>query len=304
MELRRFLVILTIVLIILLTIVVWFFPSKEDFRVENPFWNGTRDISSAIPALPLESLFDLPTSPLGTTLILIPYLDFTPAELEELNSFVTQGGTLILVDDYGYGNQILEYLGLKARFSGQVLLDPLFSYKNKWLPRISHLRASSVTNDTESLVFNHATCLTDVEANEVLAQSSSFSFLDLNGNQVWDKDEPTGPLPVISHHNLGNGQIILISDPSLFINSMEIIEDNYSFIQNIAAITTARLLIDQSHLPPSNLHQTKNLLADIRGYLITPVGTLGLVILALTIALMPIWHKKERGESKRDEASL
>lgn len=310
MELHRFLVVLTIVLVIMLTIVVWFFPSNEDFRTENPFWNGTRDISSNYLVSPLQSLSDLPPSPPGTTLILIPYLDFTPAELEQLSSFVTKGGTLILADDYGYGNQILEYLELKARFSGQTLLDPLFSYKNKWLPRISHLTSSSVTTNTESLVFNHATCLIDVETSDVLALSSSFSFLDLDGNQAWDKDEPTGPLPVISHHNLGSGQIILISDPSIFINSMETIESNYTFIQNLTAITTSRLLIDQSHLPPSNLHQTKNLLASARGYLITPVGTLGLVILAVTITLMPIWHKKERegenakGESKRDEASL
>jgi hypothetical protein len=272
--------------------VAWFFPSNEDFRIENPFWNGARDISSIVPASPLLSLSDLPTPFPGTTLILIPYLDFAPAELGKLNSFVTGGGTLILADDYGYGNRILEYLGLEARFSGQVLLDPLFNYRNKWLPRISHLRAISVTNNTESLVLNHATALIDVKADDVLALSSSFSFLDLNGNQEWDKDEPTGPLPVISQHNLGNGQIILISDPSLFINSMTIIADNYTFIQNIAAITTASLLIDQSHLPPSNLHQTKNLLASIRGYLITPVGTLGLIILVLTITLMPIWHKK------------
>ena len=294
MELHRFLVILTIALVIILAIVVWFFPSNEDFRIENPFWNGTRDISSSYPVSPLQSLFDLPPSPHGSTLILIPYLDFTRAELGELNSFVTKGGTLILADDYGYGNQVLEYLGLKARFSGQVLLDPLFSYKNKWLPRISHLASSSVTSNTESLVFNHATCLIDVETNDVLAQSSSFSFLDLNGNQAWDKDEPTGPLPVISHHNLGSGQIILVSDPSIFINSMETIESNYTFIQNLTAITTAELLIDQSHLPPSNLHQTKNLLASVRGFLITPVGTLGLVILALTITLMPIWHKTKK----------
>jgi hypothetical protein len=291
-ELHRFLVILTIALVIILAIVAWFFPSNEDFRVENPFWNGARDISSIVPASPLHSLSDLPPSPQGSTLILIPYLNFTTAELEKLNSFVTGGGTLILADDYGYGNQILKYLGLEARFSGQVLLDPLFNYRNKWLPRISHLRASPVTNNIESLVLNHATALIDVKANDVLAFSSSFSFLDRNGNQEWDEGEPTGPLPVISKHNLGNGQIILVSDPSLFINSMTIIEDNYIFIQNIAAITTASLLIDQSHLPPSNLHQTKNLLASIRGYLITPVGTLGLIILALTITLMPIWHKK------------
>jgi hypothetical protein len=243
---------------------------------------------------PLQSLSDLPPSPQGATLILIPYLEFTPAELEQLNSFITQGGTLVLADDYGYGNQILEYLGLKARFSGQTLLDPLCNYKNKWLPRISHLTPGSITTNTESLILNHATCLTNIETDNTLARSSSFSFLDLNGNQTQDKDEPSGPLPVISYHNLGNGQLILISDPSIFINSMETIEDNCTFIQNLTAITTSELLVDQSHLPPSNLHHTKNMLADVHGWLITPVGTVGVVIVALTITLMPIWHKTEK----------
>jgi len=292
-ELRRFLVILSVVLVLILTIVVWFFPSNEDFRAENPFWNGTEDISSSYSATPLESLSDLPLLPQGSTLILVPYLEFTPAELGELNSFVTKGGTLVLADDYGYGNQILEYLGLKARFSGHILLDPLFSYKSKWLPRISHLASSSVTDNTDSLILNHATCLIDVEASDVLALSSSFSFLDLNGNQAWDGGEPTGPLPVISYHNLGSGKIILISDPSIFINSMETIESNYTLIQNIAAITTSELLIDQSHLPPSNLHQSKNLLSAIRDSFNTLGGAVGLVIVALTVTLIPIWYKKK-----------
>ena len=117
MGLRRFVVMLTIALVLILTAVVWFLPTNEDFRADNPFWNGIKDISSSYPASPLASLSGLPSSPQGSTLILIPYLDFTPAELEALNSFATQGGTLVLADDYGFGNQILEYLGLKARFS-------------------------------------------------------------------------------------------------------------------------------------------------------------------------------------------
>jgi len=294
MELRRFLVILTIALVLIVTIVAWFFPSNEDFRTENSFWNGTKDISSISSASPLASLSELPSSPQGATLILIPYLNFTTAELGELNSFVTQGGTLVLADDYGFGNQILEYLGLRTRFSGQTLLDPLFNYKNKWFPRIYHLTSSPITSNTESLVLNHATCLTGVETDDVLALSSSFSFLDLNDNQVWDKDEPTGPLPVISRHSLGSGQLILVSDPSIFINSMETIESNFNLVQNLAAITTSNLFIDQSHLPPSNLNQTKNLLAYTRGALMTPVGTLGLVIVALGITLVPIWHRRRQ----------
>lgn len=294
MELRRFLTILTIALVIILSAVVWFLPSNDDFRVENPFWNGIKNISSITQALPLASLSNLPSSPQGSTLIIIPYLDFTPSELEEISSFVTRGGTLVVADDYGFGNQILEYLGLEARFSGQTLLDPLSNYKNKWFPRIAHIISSPITRNTESLVLNHATSLTRIENDDVLALSSSTSFLDLNDNESRDEGEPTGPLPVISRHSLGSGQLILISDPSIFINSMENLDSNHTFIQNLAAITTSSLYIDQSHLPPSNLHQTKNLLAYTRDALTTPAGMLGLVVVSLTITLMPIWYRRRK----------
>lgn len=291
MALHRFLLIITAAIVILLLIAAWFLPSDKDFRTDNPLWNGTKEIKARHPATPLASLSDLPTPPQGSTLILIPYLNFTPMELEEINSFVTQGGRLILADDYGCGNQVLEYLGFKARFSGQPLLDPLSKYKNKWLPKIPHINPSPVTADTESLVFNHATCLTNVEDSDILAWSSQFSFLDQNSNQAWNEDEPTGPLPVISQYNLDSGQVILIADPSLFINSMGEIADNDKLWQNIAAITTASLYIDQSHLPPSSLHRTKNLLAHTLDSLTTLPGTLGVVLVALTATLIPIWRK-------------
>jgi len=294
-ELRRFLTILIIAVVIILTAAAWFLPSNEDFRADNPSWNGVEDISSGYQATPLESLSDLPPAPQGSTLILIPYLDFTPAELEELRCFVSQGGTLVLADDYGYGNRVLEYLGLRARFSGEILLDPMSHYKNKWFPLVSHIIPSPITSNTESLVLNHATCLTDVDPADVLALSSVLSFLDSNGNGSYDEGEPAGPLPVIACHNLGSGQIILISDPSIFINGMESIGSNHTLMENIAHITPTELFIDQSHLPPSNLHQTKSLLAAVRHGLSTPPGAAGLVVVALTVTLMPIWHKKRTG---------
>ncbi len=292
MTLHRFLVILTIALVITLSVVVWFFPSDDDFRTDNPFWNGTEDTAAEHAVLPLEAFSELPVPPDGSVLILIPYIELTPAELDQLNSFVSQGGILVLADDYGFGNQILEYLELEVRFSGQPVLDPLFSLNNKWLPRVFHLTPTHITSNIKGLVLNHATCLTDASADSTLALSSSFSFLDLNDNEAWDEGEPTGPLPIIAHQNLVEGQIILISDPSIFINSMEVIEDNFNFIQSIAGITASRIFLDQSHLTPSNLHQTKNLLAHIRGFFITPIGTLALVGLLLMTTLVPIWYRK------------
>ena len=292
MTLHRFLVILTIALVITLSVVVWFFPSDEDFRTENPFWNGTEDTAADHVVLPMEAFSELPVPPGGSALILIPYIELTPAELDQLNSFISQGGILVLADDYGFGNQILEYLGLEVRFSCQPVLDPLFSLNNKWLPRVFHLAPAPITSNAESLVLNHATCLIDAPADSILALSSTFSFLDLNDNEIWDEGELTGPLPIITHQNLVEGQIILLSDPSIFINSMEVIDDNFNFIQSIAGITTSRLFIDQSHLTPSNLSQTKNLLAHIHSFFITPIGTLALVGLLLMTTLVPIWYRK------------
>ena len=293
MELRRFLLIIAVTLIIALILTAWFFPSNDDFRVENPFWNGIADVKADYQVQTIDSLADLPSPPARATLITIPYQDYHPVELEQLHDFAAQGGRLIIADDYGHGNQILEYLGLEARFTGQVLLDPMVNYKNKYFPRIFHLQPDPLTANIDNLVLNHATSLANVTDADILAASSSFSFLDYNGNGTREDNEPTGPLPAISHHELGSGQVILIADPSMFINSMDTIAGNGGFIQNIAATSTT-LYIDQSHLMASELHHTKNWLQQVRSLFSTPVGTAGLVLAAIIAALIPIWYKKRQ----------
>ena len=298
MGLPRFAVLLALVLAIIIATAMWFWPSNDDFRAENPFWNGTEVLGSLIPVSPLESLSELSSLPRGSALILIPYLPFGQAELEALNSFLSRGGTLVLADDYGYGNQVLKHLGLEVRFSGYPLLDPLTAHKNEWLPSISRLESDWLTDGVEGLVFNHATCLSDVDGADIIARSSSFSFLDINDNQTWDEGEATGPLPVISRHNLSEGQVILIADPSIFINAMETLDGNLSFIQNINANSDG-LYIDQSHLSPSNLHQARILLTGSRDFFVTPGGTLALVLVALLAVPVMLWYgKKEEGGGK------
>ncbi len=297
MGLRKYLIILTAALLLVLAVAIWFYPSNEDFRTENFFWNGTGETLGSYEVSPLESFSELPQRPAGTTLLLIPYLYFTSDELAELNSFVSRGGTLVLADDYGHGNQVLEYLGIKVRFSREVLLDPLSNYKNKWFPVIARLKDDPLTANTDSLVFNHATSLVNVENSDVIAFSSMFSFLDLNSNQTWDNEESTGPFPVISQHKLGRGQILLIADPSIFINSMEPLGGNSNFIKNIAAAATSGFIIDHTHLPSSNLHQTKDILERARGLLAAPLGILLVMVLILALTLPPIWRKQSAAGS-------
>ena len=291
MKLHKFLILLTVTMVSLMTAVVWFFPSNDDFRTDNPFWNGTKDIESINTFIPLASLSGLPASPHEAVLVIIPYLQFSAADLDAVSGFITSGGTVIIADDYGYGNQITEFLGLRGRFSGQPLLDPIVNYKNQWFPIISHLKSSFLTAGIDELVFNHATALSGIEADDILAQSSIFSFLDTDSDRTHSTSETRGLLPVISRHRLGKGKIILISDPSLLINSMVPIGDNGRLVQNIAA-AGATTLLDQSHLPPSNLSGAKDVLTQLHNFFTTPPGTLGLVLAVITVTLLPIWHRR------------
>ena len=290
-KLHKFLILLTVIMVSLMTAVVWFFPSNDDFRTGNPFWNGTKDIESGYAFTPLESLSGLPASPHDAVLVIIPYLRFSAADLDAVSGFITGGGTVIVADDYGYGNQITEFLGLRSRFSGQPLLDPIVNYKNQWFPKILHIRSSSLTTGIDELVLNHATALSGIEAGDILARSSIFSFVDTDGDRTQSAGETTGLLPVISRHRLGNGIIILISDPSLLINSMTPIGGNDRLAQNIAAAGST-ILLDQSHLPSSNLSEAKDILTQLHNFFTTLPGTLGLVLAVITVTLMPIWHRR------------
>jgi len=51
-----------------------------------------------------------------------------------MKQFVENAANSIMLDDFGYGNSFLEYAGITARFDNTPLLDPLFNYKNEYLP--------------------------------------------------------------------------------------------------------------------------------------------------------------------------
>lgn len=288
---------LALILIILLslTVAVWFYPPNGDFRVENPFWNGLSVLTDQTLAVPVSSISDLPESGAGTVLFMVPYLQYSFEELNQIRSYVSTGGTLILADDYGYGNQILDSFGLNVEFSGEALLDPLFNYRGKWLPKIVDFEDSAASANVSSVVFNHATVLEHVEDLDVIAYSSSFSFLDLDGDEAWSEGEPYGPFPVAATTSFGAGKLVVVSDPSFLINGVLSLDDNLLFTANLVSLGgNLEVYIDQSHLPQSPLDQTKAYLAVVYGLVATPLGTLTLIVLVLALTLIPFWKRREK----------
>ncbi|MCW4025652.1 MAG: DUF4350 domain-containing protein [Candidatus Bathyarchaeota archaeon] len=295
MQPRKLLPLLILSVTLLFAVIIWFYPPSSDFTVGNPFWNGLQTFSSQTKTTTLTSYDNLPTNPKGTTTIVIPYEPFTTTELSQLQKYISNGGTLLLLDDYGYGNQVLNSLGLNVRFTGTPLLDPLYDYNNKWLPKITDFKATSVGGNLSSIVLNHATSLNQTTGTTVIAQSSVFSFLDLNSNGEWDTDEPNGPFPEMAYTKVGQGYIVLVADPSILINSMINLDDNQQFITNAINIqtTNSQVYIDQKHLPATSLDEAKTTLTIVYNVIASPAGTICLIAVLLTVTFYPILRVKK-----------
>jgi len=297
------LLVTAVAILLVAALCVVFYPTVQDFMVGNSLWNGLADLSREQKAGFLDSITQLPELPERKVLLSIPYLPYTEEGLAELKEFVTGGGRLILMDDYGRGNEVLEYLNLPVRFSGQMLLDPLFCYKNPRLPRITDFAPEVKKAGVKSVVLNHATVLVNTGSGEVLAWSSEQSFLDLDEDGKRSPGEPKGPFPVAARFGLGRGKVILVSDPSILINSMMGKDDNRAFLNCLLGynIEPGGLLVDRAHLEKSPLDESKLKLARARELFSRPPVALGLVLVIFVgVSRYLLWRG---GRMPHDEES-
>jgi hypothetical protein len=285
MNIRQAFFVTILITFIVSLICVSFFPSVQSFMQYNTMWNGLRHSLNTLNANTVDTSNGLNQADSNDTLVCIPYIQYDGLELARLKNFVNNGGTLMVMDDFGYGNDILAYLGVDCRFSGAPLLDPFFCYKNQWFPEITDF-SPLVGKDVKEVVLNHATGLLNIENSLIIARSSSDSYLDLNGDSSLDEGDLRGPLPVAVKITYGAGTLILVSDPSILVNSMLVKDDNLLFIQSItgSAVNSGKILVDTSHLVQDPLEITKIKLFGIKGVLSQPYVLLGIVSLVFIFA--------------------
>ncbi len=285
--------VLSLVLVISL-LAIWFNSSVQDFMEGNANWNGIKDFSAAFKAASTDSLTSFAPDAGKSILVAIPYLAYNNADLDVIRQFVQNGGTLLLMDDFGYGNSVLKNLNIDARFSGNLMLDPLFCDKNQMLPRIATFAPGLKVGGINSVTLNRGTALVNVADDHALAWSSSTSFLDLNQNEAQDSGEPTGPFAIAAKYQLGEGTVELVSDPSIIINTMLGRDDNQSLMRYLTtkADGLGSIFIDRSHLVESPVDVSKTMLIQARKALSNPYTLLGLVALVFTVVSLNMTGKE------------
>ncbi|MBN1188899.1 MAG: hypothetical protein JXA46_04030 [Dehalococcoidales bacterium] len=276
---------------------IWFYPSSQDFMFSNSTWNGIRDFSRRFNVEQLSSLKNLPSASESEkdVLIIIPNLEYNTADLLLIKQYVEQGGNLLLMDDFGYGNDVLAVLGSRARFDNSVLLDPLFCYKSQYLPFAVDFSPELREEGVSVVGLNHATVLHLEDESEALAWSSGTGYLDANNNGQFEDDEPSGPFAIAARFGAGKGSITLVSDPSLIINAMSGQEDNTAFISRLISADgqAVRVILDHSHLEKSTLDVSRDKLDSFRQSLSSPYILLGL---SAAVFVLVIAYTLRKGE--------
>lgn len=294
--------------VVILGLLVAGSTSGGAFGSYNPAWDGTSEFRSMATDSDRELSIGRNTTVYenveanGTVaVILSPEESYSDSERQSIQQFVDSGGTLLVAEDVGpNGNQLLRAIGSAARFDGATLRDERNYENGPALPvaRTVELRNSSA----ETVVLNHGTAIRTNETvgvdgvdapmeavnatnMTVLAASSSYAYLDRNGNEALDNDETVARYPVITVERIGEGRVIAVSDPSIFINAMLDQGDNRAVARTLL-MGHDHVVLDVSHagaLPPL---QALVLTLQESSLLQALVGSLLVVLFTYRAALM------------------
>ena len=232
--------------------------TKEDFSTYNTAWNGASDAKALASSdgYTTRSVFALSEigSGDGVLFMLNPNssVSFSASDASTLQSFVKNGGVLVLANDFGNGNAVLSGLGVSAaRFNGSLLEDNVSKGVDAAHPLITDVNASGITAGVHELYFNYGTAL-DVSGTNVtvLARSAPTSYLSTSASA--NLSATTGAHPVLATFTYGDGRIVLLSDPSVFINDMLGQADNQQLLTSMLANVTGGntavpIMFDESH---------------------------------------------------------
>ncbi|UCE80397.1 MAG: hypothetical protein JSV94_04335 [Methanobacteriota archaeon] len=242
--------------------------SSADFSIFNTGWNGTSNLAVSTysvgkfsPSFELRStgsevsfvqmgLEDLELNPASEALAIIgPTEAFSSSEGALVGDFVRAGGNLLLADDFGSANTLLETMNAGSRFSGKLVIDLCFD-KSPEFPICFDIVDDALTKNITSLQLNYATSLNLGGSAEPLVRTSIASWSDIDGDRMQDFGEPSGPFVILAREHLGSGEIVLLSDPSVLMNGMSGYLDNELLSSNIVAVICegrSGLYFDESH---------------------------------------------------------
>lgn len=244
---------------VLLAVVVAASTSSTAFSLYNTGWEGTSELRGVTEAAGAtyrvgESTRAYTRVDANRTIavVLAPAEPYTDADRRRIQTFLEAGGTLVVAGDVGpTTNDLLAALGAQARLHGGLLRDERHHFRGPALPVATNVTANPLMAGVDRLTLNHATPVRPHGAT-VLVRTSPYAYVDANNDSDLDDREVMRSWPVATREPVGDGTLVVVGDPSVFINTMLDHPDNRKWFRHLAA-THDTVLLDTSHsaaIPP------------------------------------------------------
>ena len=226
--------------------------STASFGAYNSQWDGTSEFRELIDERPNSRIifdtvpYETETATDTVAIILSPSESYSENESQRIREFIERGGTVVIADDFGpHSNPLLAAIGADARFDQAQLRDEREYYRGPSLPLAPNVTETAYTNGVTQLTLNGATAVNPGNATPIVT-SAELAYLDQNATGSLSAGDEVGAYPVVAVESIESGQVITISDPSIFINSMLTRPDNRVFATQLVE-THDRVLFDYSH---------------------------------------------------------
>jgi len=226
--------------------------SDATFSPHNPAWDGsaefraTADDGATLRYADETTRYDEVRADGTVAFVLSPERAYGPADVARVQSFVERGGTLVVAEDFGpHGNALLDGVGADARVDGRPLRDERSNYRSPAVPRATDVAAHPLTDGADHVTLNYGTPVRPNGA-DVLVATSGFAYIDENRDGTLNDDERLDSRPVVTVESVGEGRVVVVGDPSVFINRMVTTGGNRPFVRALTADAGTVLLDDST----------------------------------------------------------
>jgi hypothetical protein len=287
--------------------------SSASFGSYNPDWDGSRSLrlladseAEATIARSTDAYEQVNASD-TTAIILSPQTPYSDVDAAQISSFVDNGGTVVVAGDFGgQTNRLLTAVGVESRIDGRLVRDERFYHRSSALPVANNI-SEPLADRVSDITLNHGSVVQADPNATVLATTSGYAYLDTNQNGTLDDSETLNEYPVVVSESVGEGSVVVVSDPSVFINAMLDREGNKAFATYLVS-QSDQVVLDYSHTASPPLFATVLLILRdswlLQGLLsVTLLAGIALVAESQGItSMLPGLHRDE-GDTVTDLAS-
>ena len=257
MRSSRVVVLFTLVTILMASVsILLYIPSTTSYSPYNPYPDGLSGFMDRYDVSVCYSKCDLDKYDYVILLLDKPISNFS-----RYVEYVSGGGNLIILDSDGYSNDLLSKFGLDVEIYNVSILDEISKYGDRF-----HVKAEVVYRNYSIGLYKPSYIEVNTLNVDVIASSSIFSYLDLDGDGNYTIGEPIGSMPIAVKFSYRLGSITLISDKNFICNRFIDKGINIEFLDESLS---GNILLDLSNTRYSGIDYVKLYLSSMsrRGFI-------------------------------------